>query len=256
MGGHENIVNYLLSQPLFANHFINEQGTAFRTPLHYACENGSLNIVKTIMSNPEFRLEFKSKDSKSYLHLACAAAAGHLDIVKYLIQAKGFDINQEATKTKRNALEEAVLNDHIEVVKFLVENGACMNLSDQKRGLIFLDALGTTDMELVRYLDKVLQVPFLEIYINERPTKKKKKYSLFQQISSVTFGYKYMQQACLFENIEMVDFLLQKSCSFDSVYFEKKNSRKRNSFIDFLDQKKFIFSNPKAITPLEEWEFI
>ena len=255
MGGHENIVSYLLSRPLFANYFINEQGTAFRTPLHYACESGSLNIVKIIMSNPEFRMDFSNKDSRSYIPLGCAAAGGHLDIVKYLIQAKGFDINQEATKTKRTALEEAVLNDHIEVVKFLVDNGACDKLNDQKRGLIFLDALGTTNMELVRYLDKILKVPFDEYYINERPTKKKKSKNLFEQISSVTFGDKYMQQACLFENIEMVEFLLQKGCSFDSVYIEKKNSRKRNLFIDFLVQKNFIFSNPKALSPLHEWGF-
>lgn len=42
-----------------------------------------------------------------------------------------------------------------------------------------------------------------------------------------------MQHACLFEDHEMVEFLLQKGCSFDSVYIEKKNSRKRNLFIDF-----------------------
>jgi len=54
--------------------------------------------------------------------LWCAAAAGHLDIVRLLIQ-KGANVNS-TTKTNSTPLRAACFDGHFEIVQYLVQSGA------------------------------------------------------------------------------------------------------------------------------------
>ena len=54
--------------------------------------------------------------------LWCAAAAGHTQIVKLLVE-KGASVNS-VTKTNSTPLRAACFDGHYEIVKFLVEHGA------------------------------------------------------------------------------------------------------------------------------------
>lgn len=54
--------------------------------------------------------------------LWCAAAAGHLPLVRLLIRA-GANVNS-TTRTQSTPLRAACFDGHYDIVKFLVENGA------------------------------------------------------------------------------------------------------------------------------------
>ncbi len=54
--------------------------------------------------------------------LWCAAAAGHLEIVRLLIQNSA-NVNS-TTKTNSTPLRAACFDGHFEIVQFLVQNGA------------------------------------------------------------------------------------------------------------------------------------
>jgi ankyrin repeat protein len=61
--------------------------------------------------------------------LWCAAAAGHLDIVKYLIQ-KGAGVNK-TTYTNSTPLRAACFDGHYEIVKHLVNNEADIEIANR-----------------------------------------------------------------------------------------------------------------------------
>lgn len=54
--------------------------------------------------------------------LWCAAAAGHLPLVRLLVRA-GANVNS-TTRTHSTPLRAACFDGHYDIVKFLVENGA------------------------------------------------------------------------------------------------------------------------------------
>lgn len=56
--------------------------------------------------------------------LWCAAAAGHVDIVKLLV-SHGAKVNS-TTRTNSTPLRAACFDGHLEIVKYLVMNGAGM----------------------------------------------------------------------------------------------------------------------------------
>ena len=53
-----------------------------RTPLHFACQNGSLPIIEYLIVKGA-NIEAKDEYQKTHLHFACEC--GHLEIVQYLI---------------------------------------------------------------------------------------------------------------------------------------------------------------------------
>ena len=73
--------------------------------------------------------------------LCAASAAGRLDTVQWLIADQGVEVDQRSGGT--NALEQAVRNDHVEVVEFLLEQGADPNatFSDSTMPTILLVAI-------------------------------------------------------------------------------------------------------------------
>lgn len=59
--------------------------------------------------------------------LWCAAAAGHLDVVKLLI-AHGASVNS-TTRTNSTPLRAACFDGHLEIVKYLILHGAGKSLT-------------------------------------------------------------------------------------------------------------------------------
>lgn len=59
--------------------------------------------------------------------LWCAAAAGHLDVVSYLLE-KGANVNA-TTKTNSTPLRAACFDGHFEIVKYLVEHNSGESLN-------------------------------------------------------------------------------------------------------------------------------
>jgi ankyrin repeat protein len=75
--------------------------------------------------------------------LTLAAECGKLDIVRYLVEEKGVNVDgmdpRKNCITKNYAISGAILNNHYEVAKYLIEKGATIRFVGIKKG----DVIGT-----------------------------------------------------------------------------------------------------------------
>lgn len=96
------------------------------SPIRCAVSSGNIEIVKYLVSKGgklEDICDDGSKPWNSLLYMA--AEEGNLDLVNYLIE-KGLDVNyNEGSFT---ALSGAVSNEHVDVVRTLLEHGANPNV--------------------------------------------------------------------------------------------------------------------------------
>jgi ankyrin repeat protein len=103
--GHLDVVNIILK---CGNGLI---PTIAWTGISHACEYGHLNVVKACSA---VAVATKNIPNRYYDHLYYAAKVNHVDMVNYLLETypKMFDIEE--------ALKEAVISGHIEIVKILM----------------------------------------------------------------------------------------------------------------------------------------
>lgn len=245
-GGHEDVLNYLLSIKDLADIQINSLDNKSRTPLNVACKNGSLSCVKALVNTGK---ALKKMKNRKHYPLIDASAGGFLDIILFLLKNK-VDIHQVSSQ-KIDAITAAVINDHINVVKCLIENNALKNYTSEKLGDLFLCACGTNDINMIAFLDKSFEVPY-----DEKSNNKVFRWSLTSQLKldeNSKWSTQYMQQACLLENEEMVKFLLNKNITFDGVDFSMNTQKKWSPFLDFLIQQGVNLSecvNSEGVPPI------
>ena len=97
------------------------------SPLHYACQEGHLNVVKKLLKRHSFQLYFLTKNRDTALHLA--ALKGHAAIVKFLLDSKA-PITQNHTLSA-SFLEIAIHEKHIAVASEAVNHNRweeCLDL--------------------------------------------------------------------------------------------------------------------------------
>ena len=123
-------------------HLINEADNMLCTPLHDAADKGQLKQVETLLDRGA---TIKSTvDGYSPLHYACLQ--GHLSVVKKLSERHPFH-NDLFTNNKDTPLHLAAENSHAPVIKFLLDSG--MQLTHNKQQASFLDiALFNRDYEV------------------------------------------------------------------------------------------------------------
>jgi len=92
-----------------------------------AAKNGDLKTVKTILEKNPSKIDVKNKNGYTALHWACMRA--HWNVVKYLVE-KGADLNVVGGDGGTQ-INWAVHHDNLEIVKLLVENGAKLNSQNQ-----------------------------------------------------------------------------------------------------------------------------
>lgn len=93
-------------------------------PIHDAADKGDLGTIKKLGS--ESAVLVNEKDSEGWTPLHYAAARGNLEIVKYLL-SQGADINAKENM-EYTPLINAVATSHYDVVRCLVEHGADLNI--------------------------------------------------------------------------------------------------------------------------------
>ncbi|MEM1442782.1 MAG: ankyrin repeat domain-containing protein [Verrucomicrobiota bacterium] len=88
--------------------------------------------------------------------LCAASSAGNFETVKWLVNEQGVDVNQQIKGT--DPLEQAVRNDHVEIVQFLLEKGANANSTyeDSTMPTILLVAMKKPQAD--SWLDRNLKV--------------------------------------------------------------------------------------------------
>ncbi|WP_241158541.1 ankyrin repeat domain-containing protein [Cohnella candidum] len=121
--GHVNIVRFLLANGANPN-VIDYEGF---TPIEVATTHGNIEVVKALLAVETTDL---SITRNGYTPLHSAAACGHLDILQLLI-SEGMDIEcRDSGGVGYTPLHWAVQENHFDVTKFLVRRGANVNVKD------------------------------------------------------------------------------------------------------------------------------
>ena len=74
--------------------------------------------------------------------LWCAAATGHLDVVKYLVEA-GADVNA-TTLTNSTPMRAACFDGHLDIVSYLIEKGSDIEIANRLVSYLLSDMRGYT----------------------------------------------------------------------------------------------------------------
>lgn len=98
-------------------------------PLFISCKRGNVEIVEYLIQHCQADIEqrgvFEVMDDRSIHYVSplwCASVAGKLEVVKCLVKY-GADVNSESD-TGSTPARSACFMTHLEIVMFLVENGA------------------------------------------------------------------------------------------------------------------------------------
>ena len=143
-----------------------------RTPLHYACRFGRVDVVKHLITNLKYRIE--GKDGNGYTSLHTAAQFGQLRTMKYLLGMLLADISLKVNTKLAHSLmlqyQQKLSQDHVdihgnsllhvasvygklEVVKFLVAEIGCDLYATNRDGMSCLHiAAQHGHLFLVKYL--------------------------------------------------------------------------------------------------------
>lgn len=213
------IVNYILSKKELAKSQVNTLDFLSRTPLVCAIQSGSLECVKSLIINGNVKLNPKGK---KHTPLIDAAACGYVDIVNFLIHQKNIELNEVNSKGV-TALDAAILNDHLDVVKLLIDNGVSKDYDQDRINDLFLESCGVMNLEIVKYLDKKWSIPYSVI------------------------GNKLMKQAIILEWKDLVSFLVDKNCKIEKINSFLNFKSKWTPFMSSLKEKGADFQDEKDL---------
>jgi ankyrin repeat protein len=126
---------------------VNVTGTRGETPLHHAALCGNLRGTKLLVQR---RAALEKKNKMDRTPLMFAALAGKLEVVGYLVK-NGADIN--VCNDTESALHLAIGSARFDVMCFLLEQGADINGSNAERGFSPLQlAILRQNLQIVKYL--------------------------------------------------------------------------------------------------------
>ena len=126
------------------------------TPLIMASRYGHLEVVKFLLEKCDAKITqpgvvtFDGETIEGAPPLWCAAAAGYLNVVTYLIGA-GAPVNQ-TTNTNSTALRAACFDGHQEIVEFLVEHSADIEIANRHGHTCLMIACYKGHKSVVEYL--------------------------------------------------------------------------------------------------------
>ena len=134
------------------------------TPLHCACYNSQIDIVRYLLSTGKVNPLAKNKDGEPPMHihvidhrrrlpmLHLAAHQGWMDIAIDLITKYKCDTNCKDSHG-RTPLHYAVINNHLEVVRYFINEQHCDPMTKDNNGNTPLHyACRHRDIDIVRYL--------------------------------------------------------------------------------------------------------
>lgn len=126
------------------------------TPLTMACRNGHLSVAEYLVEKCDADIEqvgsvtFDGEKIDGAPPLWCAAAAGYLDIVKYLIKMKA-KVNN-TTYTNSTPLRAACFDGHFDIVQYLVDHNADIEVANRHGHTCLMIACYKSHSKIVKYL--------------------------------------------------------------------------------------------------------
>ncbi|KAF9795018.1 hypothetical protein SFRURICE_009970 [Spodoptera frugiperda] len=126
------------------------------TPLVIACRNGHYDVAEYLIERCKADIEqpgsvtFDGETIEGAPPLWCAAAAGHLPLVKLLVRA-GANVNS-TTRTHSTPLRAACFDGHYDIVKFLVDNGADIEIANRHGHTCLMIACYKGHIRIAKYL--------------------------------------------------------------------------------------------------------
>lgn len=96
--------------------------------LHLSAQNGDLESLQKLLDRETIDINSVTADGWSALHFA--AFAGHLSIIKLLINAK-INLDIQGKVYKRTALHYAVERSNLSAVELIVKAGADLKIKDR-----------------------------------------------------------------------------------------------------------------------------
>uniref|UniRef100_A0A1L8DB34 Putative ankyrin repeat protein n=1 Tax=Nyssomyia neivai TaxID=330878 RepID=A0A1L8DB34_9DIPT len=137
-------------------HAIVSAKTGGATPLVIASRNGNYDIVQYLLQKRYVDVElpgcviFDGDTIEGAPPLWCAAAAGHINIVKLLVK-HGANVNS-TTRTKSTPLRAACFDGHYEIVEYLVLNGADIEMANRHGHTCLMIACYKGHLKIAVYL--------------------------------------------------------------------------------------------------------
>eukprot|EP00934_Nitzschia_sp_Nitz4_P000144 Nitzschia sp. Nitz4//scaffold23_size168460//114408//117133//NITZ4_002234-RA/size168460-snap-gene-0.165-mRNA-1//-1//CDS//3329543680//144//frame0 len=121
------------------------------TPLMNAAENGSVEVMKLLVEQAEDESYVNLMSSSGFSAVIVAAAHGHVDAIKYLVEA-GCDVNA-GHENKVTALMYAAASGHVDAMKALIQEGkADLELKHTNGGTALLEACTAGKVDAVKLL--------------------------------------------------------------------------------------------------------
>ncbi|XP_066599113.1 protein fem-1 homolog CG6966 isoform X2 [Prorops nasuta] len=126
------------------------------TPLVMACRNGHYDVAEYLIEKCGADVEqpgsvvFDGETIEGAPPLWCAAAAGHLALVKLLVR-RGAIVNS-TTKTNSTPLRAACFDGHYDIVKFLVQYGADIEMANRHGHTCLMIACYRGHIRIAKYL--------------------------------------------------------------------------------------------------------
>ncbi|XP_063627143.1 protein fem-1 homolog CG6966 isoform X2 [Cydia splendana] len=126
------------------------------TPLVIACRNGHYDVAEYLIERCKADIEqpgsvtFDGETIEGAPPLWCAAAAGHLPLVRLLVRA-GACVNS-TTRTHSTPLRAACFDGHYDIVKFLVESGADIEIANRHGHTCLMIACYKGHIRIAKYL--------------------------------------------------------------------------------------------------------
>ena len=145
--GHLELVKYLVNEKLIDPVDANKEG---ETPFHVACETGRLEIVKFLVEKQDCD-PMQLQGNRYTTPYASACATGQLDVIRYLTEKRQCDPER---KDDRDfcAIDLAILAGKVDILKYFVEKRRCDLRSDTN----FLYAVQSGNLETISYIFSIV----------------------------------------------------------------------------------------------------
>ena len=119
------------------------------TLLHFACRGGKIDTIQYLIE--EFAVDVNSQDNEGDTPLHITAILGHVDVIKYLIEAGCDPLCKNVYGNTPAHL--AALNDHLPALKYFIEQLKLdLSIANKEGQMVIHYACCIRNIDIVRYL--------------------------------------------------------------------------------------------------------